>query len=286
LQDSRIAELEEVTACVTAAVAAGEPADAAAATLVLRRYLDADADTDAAPLQDVLGLALARALASADDDATVHGRAAWLTLFVEATAVADDERIHPAVERLAGALRAEWSAQARIDELSASLEACLRAAPVLDSRDLVQDAVDHLERMIGGAYRPGEGLARDRGGVRQRCDAADHVRAASALLTAFELTGRLPYSMLAEELIAIAVREPFADADLVIHCEAARTLCRLARLHDDPDYRGAAVIATGADYRAHAARILSAQSARARAGSTSSAAAYGLALRDLLRYVR
>jgi len=286
LQDSRIAELEEVTACVTAAVAAGEPADAAAATLVLRRYLDADADTDAAPLQDVLGLALARALASADDDATVHGRAAWLTLFVEATAVADDERIHPAVERLAGALREEWPAHARIDELSASLEACLRAAPVLDSRDLVQAAVDQLERTIGGAYRPGEGLARDRGGVRQRCDAADHVRAASALLTAFELTGRLPYSMLAEELIAIAVREPFADADLMIHCEAASVLCRLARLHDDPDYRGAAVIATGADYRAHAARILSAQSARARAGSTSSAAAYGLALRDLLQYVR
>jgi len=284
LQDSRIAELEEVTALVTAAVAAGEPADAAAAMLVLRRYLDADAD--AAPLQDVLGLALAQALALADDDATVCGRAAWLTLFVEATAVADDERIHPAIDRLTGALRAEWSAHARIDELSASLEACFRAALVLDSRDLVQDAVDQLERMIGGAYRPGEGLARDRGGVRQRCDAADHVRAASALLTAFELTGRLPYSMLAEELIAIAVREPFADADLVIHCEAARALCRLARLHDDPDYRGAAVIATGADYRAHAARILSAQSARARAGSTSLAAAYGLALRELLRDVR
>jgi hypothetical protein len=284
LQDPRIAELEDVTAFVTAAVAAGEPADAAAATLILRRYIDADAD--AAPLQDVLGLALARALASADDEATVRGRAAWLTLFVEATAVADDERIHAAVERLAGGLRAEWPPHTRIDELSASVDACLRAAAVLESRELVQDAIDQLERMIGGGYRPGEGLVRDRGGVRQRCDAADHVRVASALLTAFELTGRLPYSMLAEELIAIAVRAPLVDADLVIHSEAARALCRLARLHDDPDYRGAAVIATGADYRAQAARILLAQSARARAGSTSSAAAYGLALRDLLRYVR
>jgi len=124
------------------------------------------------------------------------------------------------------------------------------------------------------------------GGVRQRCDAADHVRGASALITAFELTGRLPYSMLAEELIAITGREPLEGADLEIHCEAARALCRLARLHDDSDYRGAAVIATGADYRAQAARILSAQSVQARAGSTSSAAAYGLALRDLLGHVR
>jgi hypothetical protein len=92
--------------------------------------------------------------------------------------------------------------------------------------------------------------------------------------------------MLAEELIAIGVREQLADADLLIQCEAARVLCRLARLHDDPAYRGAAVIATGADYRAQAATILSAQSARARAGSTSSSAVYGLALRDLLRHVR
>ena len=60
-------------------------------------------------------------------------------------------------------------------------------------------------------------------------------------------------------------------------------LCRLAALHDDPDYRGAAVIADGADYRADASRILEAQAARARAGSASDAAAYGLALLRLLK---
>jgi uncharacterized protein YyaL (SSP411 family) len=285
LQDPRIAELKELSTQVAAAVAAGEPADAAATTLLLRRYVDAD---DSAPPQEVLGLALARALESAEADATVLGRAAWLMLFVEAAAIADDERIHPAVERLAAMLRAQWSVDARIDEMSASIEACLRAAPVLDSRELVQDAIDSLERVVGGAYRPGEGLVHDRRGVRRRCDATDHVRGASALLTGFELTGRLPYSMLAEELIAIAItdREPLADADLVISCEAVRVLCRLASLHDDPDYRGAAVIATGADYRARAARMLSAQSVRAHAASTSAAAAYGLALRDLLRHVR
>ncbi len=60
-------------------------------------------------------------------------------------------------------------------------------------------------------------------------------------------------------------------------------LCRLAALHDDPGYRGAAVIADGADYRAEASRVLAAESARARAGTPSAAAAYGLALLDLLK---
>ncbi len=63
-------------------------------------------------------------------------------------------------------------------------------------------------------------------------------------------------------------------------------LCRLAALHADPDYRGAAVIAGGADYRGEASRILAAESVRARAATPSAAAAYGLALRDLLRDVR
>lgn len=281
MEDPRIAELTHVAARAAAAVEAGEPADAFVATFLLRHYLG----PDSAQLRDVLGLALAQALAYAEDDPTVLGRAAWLNLLVEAAAVADDERIAPAVERLLASLQAEWPGLARIDELSASVEACLRAAPALDPRALVQDAIDHLERAIGGAYRPGEGLLRDRGGIRARCDTADHVRGASALLTAFELTGRLPYSMLAEELIAIAGREA-SGAGVVIACEAARVLCRLARLHDDPDYRGAAVIATGADYRAEASRILSAQSAHARSGSTSLAAAYGLALRELLQHVR
>ena len=231
-------------------------------------------------LRDALGPALAQALALAGADATVIGRAAWLTLLVEATAVADDDRIHPAAVELIAALQAAWPAQTRIDELSASVEACLRAAEIVDPGELVQDAIDRLERVIGGSYRPGDGLMRDRGGIRVRCSVDDHVRGASALLTAFELTGRLPYSMLAEELIAIATRDA---GGFVIQCEAARVLCRLAALHDDPGYRGAAVIAAGADYRAEASRILAAESARAREGTPSAAAAYGLALLDLLK---
>jgi uncharacterized protein YyaL (SSP411 family) len=140
----------------------------------------------------------------------------------------------------------------------------------------VPPAIDQLEHVIGGAYQPGAGV---RGGL------INQVRAASALLTAFEITGRLPYSMLAEELMQTARRTPPDDADpetIVVYCEAARVLCRLAALHEDPAYRGVAVIAGDADYRGDAARILATQSARAHAASTAHAAAYGLALRELI----
>ena len=279
MDDPRIAELEEAAARAAEAAAGEDAVDAAVPALLLRRYLAAGGES----LQDTLGLALARALALAGSDPTVVGRAAWLTRLDEATAVADDQRIVPAAVALIAGLQAAWPALTRIDELAASVEACLRAAEIVDPGGLVQDAIDHLERVIGGSYRPGDGLVRERDGIRVRCGIHDHVRGASALLTAFELTGRLPYAMLAEELIAIARREPEASGELVIRCELARVLCRLAALHDDPGYRGAAVIATGADYRAEASRVLSAESARARAGTPSAAAAYGLALLDLLK---
>jgi hypothetical protein len=282
LEDPRIAELEDVAARAVAAVAGEEPVGAAVAMFLLRHYLA----TGAPELGEVLGTALAQALAHAGRETSVIGRAEWLTLLVEATALADDERIVPAAAQLVAALRATGPAGTRVDEGSASVEACLRAAALLDPGELIQEAIDHLERVVGGSYRPGDGLILTHAGVRRRGSLDDHVRGSSALLTAFELTGRLPYSMLAEELMAIAGREPSPDADLVISCEAARVLCRLAALHDDPEYRGAAVIASGADYRAAASRLLAAQSARARAATTSAAAAYGLALRDLLGHVR
>jgi len=282
LQDPRAAELEEVAARAVDAVAREEPFDAALPAFLLRRYLD----TLAAELGDALGMALAQSLALGDADPTVIGRAGWLRLLAEATAVADDERMRLGVTTLVDTLRAEWTAQTRIDAIAASIEACLRAAEIVESGDLVQDAIDQLERVIGGSYSPGEGLVRNLDGLRARGSLDDHVRGASALLTAFEITGRLPYSMLAEELVAVAGREHPPDAGLVIQCEAARVLCRLAALHDDPDYRGAAVIAAGADYRAEASRILAAESVRARTSTPSAAAAYGLALRDLLRDVR
>lgn len=268
-----------MTARAVDAVAREEPYDAAVPSFLLRHYLAADG----AQLHEPLGLALAQALALAAREATVIGRAAWLTLFVEATAVAADDRMLSAAVELIAGLQSAWPGQTRIDDVAASVEACLRATVIANPDGLVQGAIDHLERVIGGSYRPGDGLVLERGGIRVRGSLDDHVRGASALLTAFEVTGRLPYSMLAEELIAIARREPSPAGDLVIQCDAARVLVRLAALHDDADYRGAAVIAAGVDYRVDASRLLAIQSERALGGTPSAAAAYGLALLDLLK---
>src|SRR6185436_20821472 len=84
---------------------------------------------------------------------------------------------------------------------------------------------------------------------------------------------RIPYAMLAEELMQFARRTlwdeaaaAFAsapgalDRPFALNCLAASVYDRLARLHADDEYRAVAVIAAGADYRGDAARILSAQS--------------------------
>jgi hypothetical protein len=280
--DSRLVDLETVTARVVDAIARDEVLTAAAPAFLLRQYLGADRDD----LREALGGALAGALECAEREPSVIGRAAWLTLFVEATAVADDDRVRGAADRLLAGLQAEWAAQDQVADASASVEACLRAAELGGTGEVIQPAIDHLEQVIGGSYRPGDGLGRGVNGVRVRCSVDAHVRAASALLTAFELTGRLPYSMLAEELMLITRREPPAGLDCVSHCAAARVLCRLASLHADPGYRAAAVVAADADYRADAAFILAAQSSCAITGTTAEAAAYGLALRELLQHVR
>lgn len=264
------------------AIARDEPPGAMSLTFLLRHYLA----TDRPELRDALGDALAGAMTRAPAEPSVIGRADWLILFAEATALSDDERLLATVSALVGTLRDEWPAARQVAEATASVEACLRAADVMDPQDIVPAAIDQLERIVGPAYRPGGGMAATIDRVaHERGGPADQVRPASALLSAFERTGRLPYSMLAEELIQEARRGPWDDGDLTIHCGAARVLCRLAALHADDQYRGAAVIASGADYRGDASRILQSQSSRAldlaRSGSDESAA-YGLALGEWL----
>src|SRR5262245_60008202 len=58
--------------------------------------------------------------------------------------------------------------------------------------------IEALEQFVRQRYEPGEGLI---GTVL-----ADQIGCASALLAAFELTGRLPYPMLADELLHAARR--------------------------------------------------------------------------------
>jgi len=252
--------------------------DATSATTVqflLRHYLASGSDQ----AHDALGIALAHALERAADEPTIVERAAWLTLFVEATAIAEDDRIAAAAQTLAASLRSAWPVADGLRDGLASVAACLHASTVIGSADLVPAAVDELERIVGAAYRPGEGLV-ERGSAR--ADTAAHVRAASALLTAFEYTGRLPYSMLAEELMQIARRELAGEADFVTCCEAASALCRLAALHDAAEYRAAAIIAADADYRSDAARLLEMQALHVDAAALADAALYGVALRELL----
>jgi uncharacterized protein YyaL (SSP411 family) len=175
------------------------------------------------------------------------------------------------------------------------VEACLAGCHLLDPQSIVPDAIDELERIVAGAYRPGDGLAHSLNeprGVRGRL--VDHVRTSSALLAAYELTGRLPYPMLAEELMQFArqtlwdgdlgaFRDPDEDAQtsFATNCRAARVLTRLWALHDRSDYRAAAVLASGADYGEDVTRILTAQLDTYRQQGLGSAA-YGLALAEWL----
>jgi hypothetical protein len=218
--------------------------DALALQLLLRRYqsgASSDRNDD-----ETIGRALANALDHQVADASVAGRAAWVELFVEASALSNDERLVPAVGALTAGLRTSWATGPLADQCTA-IAGCLHAAALPAFRSGAADAVDELERIVGRAYEPGEHIG----------SFADQVRAASALLVAYALSGRLPYPMLAEELMQ--ARRIDETADFVTACEAARVLCRLAALHDDAGYRAAALIAPGADYRRDAGLLMDAR---------------------------
>lgn len=260
-------DLDAVASRIVRAIANGSPASPDDARFLLREYLASGRDD----VRDALGLALAHALtaaastADASDRLSIAERSAWLIVLVEAAGIADDDRVVAAAGDLVRRLRAAWPidlADAGVAAAAASVDACLRASRLPDAPAIVQPAIDELERIVASAYRPGT-----------RLSAAPPL--ASALLTAFELTGRLPYSMLAEELMQ-------ASREIATGCDAAIVFCRLAALHDNADYRAAAVLTPDADYRADAARRLRDSAPRALAARTADAALYGIALRELM----
>jgi len=287
--------LDALTATVLATLARDEAVDPSALTFLLRRYADPGAEAHRHRVEDALGPALALALDQYSDRQSISDRAAWLTLFSEARALSDDERLQMATASLIDALRRDASTAPSTDLALAAVDACLRAAASsADSKTFVAPAIDQLEHVVGHVYRPGEGVAHIIGnpdGERGRLQ--DQVRAAAALLTAFALTGRLPYAMLAEELMQTARRAAwdeqsgaFVDAAsggavklFATNCEAACVLSRLAALHRDDEYRAAAVLAVDADYRADAARLLTYLSSVPDAHGAG-AAALGLALAE------
>ena len=158
------------------------------------------------------------------------------------------------------------------------------AAAVSDDERLVESVqsylpstIDGLERLVRSAYEPGQ--------VLDGADLNDQMLSAAAFLTAFELTGRLPYSMLAEELLQIARREwwegstgGFGD-NFSANAIGAQLFCRLAVLHRDADYAASAVVAPGATYAADAERILTTLEPIART-HPDAVAEYGMALLD------
>lgn len=115
-------------------------------------------------------------------------------------------------------------------------------------------AIDALESLVRRDYEPGEGLPGR--------SLLDHLQCAASLLAGFELSGRLPYAMLAEELLQSSRRTWWDasrsqyDGDFVANCRAARVSCGLAALRADADYVRRAVVAPEQAYRQDAALIL------------------------------
>jgi len=238
---------------IVGALARGEPVHPHAHLFLLRLYQATGRDDVA----ELVGRSLALAFVGVDDESPADAIhlpemssavtcAAWLELLVDTSTLTEDERVSEAIVKRIQKLRNAWPSVS-VEDAMAAIGACLHAARLESHRSLIPEAIDRLELVVSRAYRPGDGIG----------TFGDHVRAASALLTAYSLTDRVPYSMLAEELMVI-VRRFRAAPGTSMSCEAARVLCRLAALHDNLDYRRRAIIAPDADYRADAARVLNA----------------------------
>lgn len=131
--------------------------------------------------------------------------------------------------------------------------AMLQAAGVFADDGLGQRALDAFERLLLSSYRPGEGVGHQAGGVRGLL--CDQVAMAAASLDAWEATGRMPYRMMAEELMHYAIRTMWDDeggfrdraADehepvmpalkpFLLNCDAAVVLQRLAAATNEPEF--------------------------------------------------
>jgi len=277
--------LDWLTDRILDALACGEPVGAAALQFLLRRYsIEAREE-----LTEPLGSALARELDRQARAGCPEDCETWMAVFSEAAAISDDPRLPRAAAALLDGVRVRWSKRepGAVDEIMRSVEACLLCVNLPEARELAAEAVDALERVVAGAYRPGQGVSHEtapttyvRGGL------ADHVCSASALLTAYSLTARLPYAMLADELMQSVLRTPpeepdGCDAPVMLNCELARVYCRLAALHCDDDYRRTAVLPVDEDYAADAGRTLNALAPAVR-GWGVEAAPFGLALAEWL----
>lgn len=112
--------------------------------------------------------------------------------------------------------------------------------------------VDGVEADVRRLYEPGVGLV--------GASPLTHARAVLALLDGFDLTGRLPYAMLAEELMGAARRleaEGVPSVSTVVgRSTLARALCRIAALRRSPEYVARSVPAAPRDAAGEAGQWL------------------------------
>ena len=241
------------------AIESADAIDPVALRFLLRRY----AATGDDELARVAGAALARVI-DRDSHHASADPAAWLGVIVDAAALSDDERLRTSAAAMAERVRAGWPDEGDIASRMRGIDACLRCLPLVNPAGLASSAIDELERTIGASYKPGSGVRRDPAADGDGT-LNDHVQCAHALITAYAVADRVPYGMLADDLMQFARRrwwneahaqfdevDVFAD-DLpwfVANCEALRVCCRLAGLHADADYLRAAVVSDSADYGA------------------------------------
>jgi len=294
ISDVDDAAVEQVVRSVLDAISRGAGESPADLLLLLRRYVA----TGQPELSEALGAALARALDRCTSPDRPEDRPSeWLTVFVEAAAISQDDRLPAAAASMVDTMRRSWPGRGELRASFRAVESCLAAAHLGNEDDVATAAIDELERIVGRSYEPGDGLAGH--------GLLAHSAAASALLTAFAVAGRLPYAMLADELIQYARRawwnenlggfgehiEPSTSPNaarstenvesFLANCEMARVLCRMALLHADGSYRDIAVLAPRADYAEDARRTL----ARIAPSVTPSpdSALYALALDEYLK---
>jgi uncharacterized protein YyaL (SSP411 family) len=273
--------LDWLTDRILEALAEGGRVGAVALQLLLRRVSANDRDDLAGPL----GAAMAIELEGPAEHGRTADREEWLVLFSEASAISDDARLARAAEELLPDVRDRWSSPA-VDIAMRSIDASLLSVHMATDRGLAAAAIDALERVIAGAYRPGSGVSHDVGAAAfVRGGLGDHVRSASALLTGYMLAGRLPYAMLADELTQSMLRTAWPHGEglarFALECDAARLLSRLAALHRDEEYQRTAVLPVGADYADSAGATLAALAPAARQLGVA-AAPFGLALAEWL----
>jgi hypothetical protein len=273
--------LDWLTDHILEALARGDRVGAVALQFLLKRL----SATDRVEISEALGAVLAEELDRQTAGGSDDDREGWLVVFSEASALSDDTRLPQAAAALLPHVRSAWS-NPIVNVAMRAIDASLLSVHVANDPTLAAAAIDALEHVVAGAYRPGQGVSNEVGGASfVRGGLADHVRSASALLTAYMLAERLPYAMLADELMQSVLRTPHGvargAAPFALECDAARLFCRLAALHRDAEYQRTSVLPVGANYEERAGLTLEALAPVVRRLGVA-AAPFGLALAEWL----